>query len=156
MLCPGHVKIYETLLLSHTLMWSEYGVHMSLLSYFIDLEFTNEILSLVVMSLCTFIVCFRISAFCSALILCFIPGYQRRGQVPGPEVQHYTHCGPKGSDGLAASSAVRKPGGVRRGPGILFSGTPLFAGLSAPHRAALHFPNVQSLPVEWMGVLLPR
>ena len=43
-----------------------------------------------------------------------------------------------------------------RGPGILLSGTPLFAGLSAPHRAALHFPNVQSLPVEWMGVLLPR
>ena len=43
-----------------------------------------------------------------------------------------------------------------RGPGILFSGTPLFAGLSAPHRAALHFPVVQSLPVEWMDVLRPR
>ena len=143
LLCPGHVKICE-----------KYGVHMSLLSYFIDLEFTHEILSLVVMSLCTFIVCFRISAFCCALILCFIPGYQRRGQVPGPEVQHYTHCGPKGSDGLAASSAVRKPGGFR-GPGILFSGTPLFAGLSAPHREHCISPTC-SLPVEWMGVLLPR
>ena len=113
------------------------------------------ILSLVVMSMCTFIVCCRISVFCCALILCLIPGCQRRGRVPGPEVQHYTHCGPKGSDGLAASSAVRKPGGFR-GPGILLSGTPLFAGLSAPHHAALHFPNVQSLPVEWMDVLRPR
>ena len=82
LLCPGHVKICETLLLSHTLMWSEYGVHMSLLSYFINLEFSSEILSLMVMSMCTFIVCCRISAFCCALILCIIPGCQRRGQVP--------------------------------------------------------------------------
>ena len=96
----------------------------------------------------SFIVC--------ALILCTIPGCQRRGRATEPKVPDYTHCGPKGSDGLAASSAVRKPGGVRRGPGILFSGTPLFAGLSAPFRAALHFPNVQALPVEWMDVLRPR
>ena len=114
-------------------MGSEYGVHMSLLSYFTNMKFSSEILSLMVVSMCTCIVCCRISAFCCALILCLIPGCQRRGRVPGPEVQHYTHCGPKGSDGLAASSAVRKPGGFR-GPGILFSGTPLFAGLSAPHR----------------------
>ena len=136
-------------------MGSKYGVHMSLLSYFTNLELSSEILSLMIMSMCTFIVCCRISAFCCALILCIIPGCQRRGRVPEPKVLHYTHCGPKGSDGLAASSAVRKPGGVRRGPGILFSGTPLFAGLSAPHRAALHFPSMQSLPVEWMDVLRP-
>ena len=91
-----------------------------------------------------------------ALVLCTISGCQRRVWETEPKVPDYTHCGPKGSDGLAASSAVRKPGGVRRGPGILFSGTPLFAGLSAPHRAALHFPTVQSLPVEWMDVLRPR
>ena len=137
-------------------MGSKYGVHMSLLSYFTNLELSSEILSLMIMSMCTFIVCCRISAFCCALILCIIPGCQRRGRVTEPKVPDYTHCGPKGSDGLAASSAVRKPGGVRRGPGILFSGTPLFAGLSAPHRAALHFPTVQSLPVEWMDVLRPR
>ena len=89
-----------------------------------------------------------------ALMLCTISGCQRRVWETEPKVPDYTHCGPKGSDGLAASSAVRKPGGFR-GPGILFSGTPLFAGLSAPHRAALHFPVVQSLPVEWMDVLRP-
>ena len=37
LLCPGHVKICE-----------KYGVHMSLLSYFIGLELINEILSLMV------------------------------------------------------------------------------------------------------------
>ena len=112
LLCPGHVKICENFCYCHiTLMGSEYGVHMSLLSYFTNLEFLSEILSLVVMSMCTFIVCCRISAFCCALILCIIPGCQRRGQVTEPKVPDYTHCGPKGSDGLAASSAVRKPGG---------------------------------------------
>ena len=95
----------------------------------------GEILSLMIMSMCTFIVCCRISAFCCALILCIIPGCQRRGRVPGPEVQHYTHCGPKGSDGLAASSAVRKPGGVIAGLGYYSP---------APHSSrASRLPTVQ-------------
>ena len=115
-----------------TLMGSEYGVHMSLLSCFTNLEFSSEILSLMVMSMCTFIVCCRISAFCCALILCIIPGCQRRGRVPGPEVQHYTHCGPKGSDGLAASSAVRKPGGVSRAWDIILRHPTLRGPLGSP------------------------
>ena len=100
-----------------TWMGSEYGVHMSLMSCFTNMKFSSEILSLMVMSMCTCIVCCRISAFCCALILCIIPGCQRRGRVPGPKVLHYTHCGPKGSDGLAASSAVWKPGGYVTGLG---------------------------------------
>ena len=90
-----------------------------------------KFLSLMLMSVCTFIVCFRISAFCCALILCIIPGCQRRGQVPGPEVQHYTHCGPKGSDGLAASSAVRKPG-VSRAWDITLRHPTLLGPLGSP------------------------
>ena len=65
-----------------------------------------------------------------ALILCTIPGCQRKGRV-----YVHTHCGQKGSDGLASSAAVRKPGGY-------------IAGQRAPHRAVL--------PVEWMDVLRPR
>ena len=48
-----------------------------------------------------------------ALILCTIPGCQRKGQAYS---QGYTHCGQKGSDGLGSSSAVRTG---PRGPGPL-------------------------------------
>ena len=135
-------------------MGSEYGVHMSLLSYFTNLEFLSELLSLMVMSMCTFIVCCRISAFCCALILCIIPGCQRRGQVTEPKVPDYTHCGPKGSDGLAASSAVWKPGGYVTGLGYYSLAPHSSRASRLATVAALHCP-VQSLP-EWIDVLRPR
>ena len=58
----------------------------------------------------------RISA--CALILCTIPGCQRKGQAYS---QGYTHCGQKGSDGLGSSSAVRTG---PRGPGPLLPRAP--------------------------------
>ena len=65
----------------------------------------------------------RISA--CALILCTIPGCQRKGQAYS---QGYTHCGQKGSDGLGSSSAVRTPGGFLAGLGHYSQGHPTHRG----------------------------
>ena len=89
-----------------------------------------------------------------ALMLCTIPGCQRRVWETEPKVPDYTHCGPKGSDGLAASSAVWKPGGYVTGLGY-YSPAPHSSRASRLATvAALHCP-VQSLP-EWIDVLRPR
>ena len=120
------VTVTQTMMGSNTM----FTCHYCLIS--LILRSLGEILSLMIMSMCTFIVCCRISAFCCALILCIIPGCQRRGRVPGPKVQHYTHCGPKGSDGLAASSAVRKPGGVSRAWDIILRHPTLRGPLGSP------------------------
>ena len=102
--------------------------------------------------MCTSITCCRISVFLlvhsfsapslavNGRVGCkFTPTVVRRGQT---DWLHRLLCG--------------NLGGVHRGPGKLLPGTPLVAGLSAPHRAALQFPTVQALPVEGMDVLRPR
>ena len=67
-----------------------------------------------------------------ALVLCTISGCQRRVWETEPKVPDYTHCGPKGSDGLAASSAVRKPGGVSRAWDIILRHPTLRGPLGSP------------------------
>ena len=128
LLCPGHVKICE-----------KYGVHMSLLSYFIDLELINEILSVMV----------SVHFYCLfqnlSLLLCthslLHPWLSTEGSgtwTGGPALH------PLWSEGVRRIGCVVccvETWGVRHGPGILFSGTPLFSGLSARHRCSTALPR---------------
>ena len=142
LLCPGHVKICE-----------KYGVHMSLLSYFIDLELINEILSVMV----------SVHFYCLfqnlSLLLCthslLHPWLSTEGSgtwTGGPALH------PLWSEGVRRIGCVvccAETWGVSRAWDITLRHPTLRGPLGSPP-CSTAFPNVQSLPVEWMGVLLPR
>ena len=135
LLCPGHVKICENFCYCHiTLMGSEYGVHMSILSYFTNLVFGGYV---------------DVHFYCLlqnlSLLLC-------THSLPHPRLSTEGSGTWTGGPALHPlwSEGVRRIGcvvccvetwGVRHGPGILFSGTPLFSGLSARHRCSTALPR---------------